>query len=276
MKKLFFLLVFSFSFCFSQTDFIFPFNSDSSRWIYDHTNAFYGFVIERVTCSYGKDTLLPNNKIYKPFGKYFYFRKDGSKIYQYSSNNSSEFVRYDFSKHVGDTVSYRRQGSYDYVTLMTGDQNKVVFGQSRRVLTFQGNNDVWDDVADSIGIIDFGLGVEDYFELTGAIISGNIYGNITSVANQNNLIPNTLYLSQNYPNPFNPITTIEYEIPKGMNVRIIITNELGQQVKEILNSYKQQGSYRIEWNASNCSSGIYYCTMIGNGFQKTTKLILLK
>lgn len=278
MKHILIIFALSSSISFSQNTLTFPFNSDSSRWIYVHSNAFTEFT-DTTTYYFGKDTLMPNKQAYKPYGnnyQMFYFRKDSSRIYEYLSSDSSEFVRYDFSKKVGDTISYTIQGSYVYATIITGDQNKTIFGRSRTVMTFHGNGGVWDDVADSIGIMDFGLGTEDYYQLTGAIISGTSYGYITSVATKNGLIPSTPYLSHNYPNPFNPTTTIEYEISTGMNVRITITNEIGQQVAILVNSYKQPGSYRIEWNASNCASGIYYCTMGGNGFLKTTKLVLLK
>ncbi len=280
MKHIFIIFVLSSSISFSQSTFTFPFSSDSSRWIYVHSNAFTDFT-DTITYYFGKDTLMPNRQTYKPYGKalpndqIFYFRKDSLRIYQYLSD-TSEFVRYDFSKKLGDTILYTTLGSYVYATIITGDQDKTVLGRSRRVMTFHGNGGVWDDVVDSIGIMDFSLGTEDYYQLTGAIISGISYGYITSVATKKGLIPNTPYLSHNYPNPFNPATTIEYEISTGMNVRIIITNEIGQQVAILVNSYKQPGSYRIEWNASNCASGIYYCTMSGNGFLKTTKLVLLK
>jgi hypothetical protein len=274
MKHIFIIFVLSSSISFSQSTFTFPFSSDSSRWIYVHSNAFTEFT-DTISYQLGNDTLMPNKQTYKAYGRNFYFRKDSSRIYQYLSD-SSEFVRYDFSKKAGDTISYTTHGSYVYATIITGDQDKTVLGWSRRVMTFHGNGGVWDDVADSIGIMDFSLGTEDYYQLTGAIISGISYGYITSVATKKGLIPNTPYLSQNYPNPFNPATTIGYEISTGMNVRIIITNEIGQQVAILVNSYKQPGSYRIEWNASNCASGIYYCTMSSNGFLKTTKLVLLK
>ena len=274
MKKLALYLALSISTCFSQNIFTFPFSPDSSRWIYDHTTAFSPS-IDKISCWFNKDTLLPNNKSYKPYGDIFYFRQEGSKIYQFLWNDSSEFVRYDFSKQIGDTVSFLSYGYESSAVILTNDHNISVFGRPRRVLTFHSTNGVWDDVADSIGIIDFARGLEDYCQLAGAIISGQIYGDIT-VVKQNNSIPSKIDLTQNYPNPFNPSTTLQYEIPKAMDVQIIITNVLGQRVALLVNSFKQPGSYQVQWTASNCSSGVYYCTMSCNGFLKTTKLVLLK
>ena len=276
MKKLSVYLILCISSCLSQTNFTFPFSSDSSRWLYVHTNALVSFQ-DTISYQFGKDTLMPNGQTYKPYGQNFYFRKDGSKIYQYLWNDSSEFARYDFSKQKGDTVSIIREGYDSSVILMTNDHSESVLGQMRRVLSFHSSDGtIWDDVADSIGIIDFGLGIEDYFQLTGAIISGKIYGAITSVVNKNIFIPDRINLTQNYPNPFNPSTTLQFEIPKGMNVKIIISNVIGQHVALLVNSYKQPGSYLVQWNASNYPSGVYYCTMSCSGFLKTTKLVLLK
>lgn len=89
-------------------------------------------------------------------------------------------------------------------------------------------------------------------------------------------MPVKLGLSQNYPNPFNPATTIQYEVSQDANVRIVVTNEIGQQIAVLVNSYKQAGSYRVEWNSSTFPSGTYFCTMNCDNFVKTTKLILMK
>lgn len=89
-------------------------------------------------------------------------------------------------------------------------------------------------------------------------------------------------LSQNYPNPFNPITTIKFSLPTESNVKLVVTNSLGQAVKVIVDGLKPAGTFEAMLDASNLSSGIYFCTMVSKSldgtqnFQTVNKLILLK
>jgi hypothetical protein len=95
-------------------------------------------------------------------------------------------------------------------------------------------------------------------------------------------MPQHYKLEQNYPNPFNPSTTIRYFIPLISNVRITITNTLGEVVKELTNKVQYPGLYNIEFVASGLASGIYFYTMQANSlngeqsFLHTWKMILLK
>lgn len=83
-------------------------------------------------------------------------------------------------------------------------------------------------------------------------------------------------LSQNYPNPFNPSTTIEYAIKKSDNVKIIIYDFLGREVKTIVNGYKNVGNYKEIFNASNLSSGIYYYQINSRNNTQTKTMVFLK
>jgi hypothetical protein len=67
-------------------------------------------------------------------------------------------------------------------------------------------------------------------------------------------------IDQNYPNPFNPATTIRYNLPEAGNVRLTIYNLLGEEVKTLVNGYKDFGVYTIEFDASELNSGIYIFT----------------
>ncbi|MEW5925527.1 MAG: T9SS type A sorting domain-containing protein, partial [Candidatus Zixiibacteriota bacterium] len=86
----------------------------------------------------------------------------------------------------------------------------------------------------------------------------------------------TYELSQNYPNPFNPITTIAYAVPKSGQVKLQVFNQIGQQVATLIDGNQVAGSYKIEFNANDLPSGLYFYRMETEGFSKTMKMILMK
>jgi hypothetical protein len=83
-------------------------------------------------------------------------------------------------------------------------------------------------------------------------------------------------LSQNYPNPFNPNTVIEYSIPESKFVSLIVYDMLGREVTVLVNENQQAGNYKVELNAENLSSGIYYYKISSGKYVETRKMILLK
>ena len=90
------------------------------------------------------------------------------------------------------------------------------------------------------------------------------------------LSPSKFSLSQNYPNPFNPSTTINFSLAKSENVRIIIYNQLGQMVKELVNKNYSAGNHQVHFDGASLSSGIYFYKIISGNFSQTKKMILLK
>ena len=89
-------------------------------------------------------------------------------------------------------------------------------------------------------------------------------------------IPLKYELLQNYPNPFNPATTIKFSIKKDGNVRLEVFNILGQKVAELLNKEMKAGEYKVIFDASNFSSGIYFYRIVSGSFKAVRKMILLK
>ena len=89
-------------------------------------------------------------------------------------------------------------------------------------------------------------------------------------------VPNKFSLHQNYPNPFNPVTKIRYDIPVSGNVSMKIYDNIGREVKSIINEFKDAGFYTVEFNGSNFASGIYYYKLETGNFTATKKMILLK
>lgn len=83
-------------------------------------------------------------------------------------------------------------------------------------------------------------------------------------------------LEQNYPNPFNPVTIISFAVPKTGNVKLTVYNALGQLVADILNEVKDAGIHKVEFNAGNLSSGLYYYKLEGESFVQARKMMILK
>lgn len=85
------------------------------------------------------------------------------------------------------------------------------------------------------------------------------------------------YLYQNYPNPFNPVTRIKYCVKNDQRVILKIYDPLGRVVDEIVNEVKESGLHTVEWNASEFTSGVYFCVMTaGSEFRSVKKIILIK
>ncbi len=89
-------------------------------------------------------------------------------------------------------------------------------------------------------------------------------------------IPNYYSLSQNYPNPFNPSTSIKFTMPKGDNVKLVIFDILGREVKTLVNEFRNQGVYEVNFDASSLSSGAYFYRLEAGEFTDTKKMLLVK
>jgi len=98
----------------------------------------------------------------------------------------------------------------------------------------------------------------------------------STVVNVDINAPADFKLNQNYPNPFNPSTTVSFTIPKASNIKLIIYNQIGQQVGELVNRNLEAGSYNYTWNAANQSSGIYFYELQANEFKSVRKMTLIK
>ena len=97
---------------------------------------------------------------------------------------------------------------------------------------------------------------------------------LTAVKN-NESKPFMYQLYQNYPNPFNPATIITYSIPKESYVTLRVFNILGQEIKTLVDQQKSTGIYKVRFNGSGLSSGVYfYCVKAGDYFQVRKMLLL--
>lgn len=83
-------------------------------------------------------------------------------------------------------------------------------------------------------------------------------------------------LEQNYPNPFNPNTMIRFTLPSASNVKLIVSDVLGNEVEKIVDEYLPAGKHTKIFDGSKLASGIYIYTLITDNFRMSKKMILMK
>jgi hypothetical protein len=89
-------------------------------------------------------------------------------------------------------------------------------------------------------------------------------------------IPYKFELSQNYPNPFNPTTKIKIDVPKNEFITIKVYDLLGREIATLVNQKLKPGTYEVDWNGSNYTSGVYFYKLETEEFTNTKKMVLLK
>jgi beta-glucanase (GH16 family) len=103
-------------------------------------------------------------------------------------------------------------------------------------------------------------------------------GGLTKIDDNSDLTknPTDYRLMESYPNPFNPGTTISYSIPEAVNVELIVYDITGRIVKTLVNTTQSAGTHKIQWNAMNVTSGVYFYKLKAGNFIDIKKCLLIK
>ena len=88
-------------------------------------------------------------------------------------------------------------------------------------------------------------------------------GELESLQEKSKVLPQSVVLHHNYPNPFNPRTAIKYELPSEKQVRLMVYDILGRQVRALVSGRAAAGVYTLEWDGANelgtpAAAGIYF------------------
>jgi photosystem II stability/assembly factor-like uncharacterized protein len=117
-----------------------------------------------------------------------------------------------------------------------------------------------------------------YINNHGSIYKMRVIYNMPVIGIQNisGEVPVEYSLKQNYPNPFNPETHIEFNIPKDGFVKLVIYDALGRESETLVNEEMYAGKFRVNWNASTLSSGIYFYRFTAGSYTETRKMVLVR
>jgi len=106
-------------------------------------------------------------------------------------------------------------------------------------------------------------------------------GGATAVDITEGEIPAVTALAGVYPNPFNPSTRIRYALKDKGHVSLRIYDVSGRLVLILVDEIRDAGSYEAVWDGKNgrgrrAASGIYFCRMEVDDYQRTVKMVLLR
>ena len=88
-------------------------------------------------------------------------------------------------------------------------------------------------------------------------------------------------LEQNYPNPFNAATSLRYQLPEAVQVRLMVYDMLGRPVRQLVGGWQAAGYYRVVWDGRDergreVASGVYLSRLEADAFVQVRRLVLLR
>ncbi len=106
-------------------------------------------------------------------------------------------------------------------------------------------------------------------------LCNQLYTNIEEpVINESQDINVELY--QNVPNPFNRLSVISYKLLVPEKVTLKVYNMLGHEVATLINEQKQTGEYKVEFDGSGLSEGIYFYRLSAGDQSLVKKMVLME
>ncbi len=102
----------------------------------------------------------------------------------------------------------------------------------------------------------------------------NYISTVTNVSEGDFSAPTSIAHLQNYPNPFNSQTMFRFSLPHREHVTLKVFDVLGREVATLLDGELSPGEHSVLWNASDLSSGVYFCRLIIDRMAQQRKIAI--
>ena len=67
-----------------------------------------------------------------------------------------------------------------------------------------------------------------------------------------------------------------FRVPQNSLIELKVYDSIGSEIAILVNEQKSAGTYEVEFDADNLSSGIYFYRLSADAFVETKKMILLR
>ena len=261
--------------------FVFKINSNGdSLWLKKDSgitkNIFYG--------KYDDDNYLLIKNCYKTAENYYDRKVDSIKYVKIDSNGVEKHVSMLFIKDINEKPSYLSmyvKTNREFI-LVNNEEGESGNEYSRLLCYDEQGNLLW-----SSNEINYAIRELAETQDGGLVMRATTFNypyinyliksdGITGIENQPQKIPAKYILYQNYPNPFNPVTEIKFNIPESGNTKLVVYNTLGEKVKTLVDDYLPAGEHKVNFDAGELPSGIYFYKLTSGKYSAVKKMILMK
>ncbi len=237
----------------------------------------------------------------------------GGKIF-FSGQNIAEYLQIQFPDFLHDVIGINWEKNESILTHYSYGIAGDLFGDQMELIKFSGNNGAnnennpdaisslndfhisltykddgtdpaggWTDKSPGGKIFFLGFGFESINDESSSITRTELLDEIlkwfdgfVSLQPEKQLKIVEYKLEQNYPNPFNPTTTIKWQSPEDGVQTLKIYDVLGNEVKTLVNEFRQAGHYEVSFDARSLASGIYFYRITAGKYTAVKKMLLLK
>jgi hypothetical protein len=180
-----------------------------------------------------------------------------------------EIAVYDSERNLVSSVAWRPE--------QEGHSGMAIWGDDETTSEKEGmlNGETF-----SIVLFDKSEDVITELEVNGWEKGDNVFSkdgiSVISSISTSTVIEQELELYQNVPNPVMDNTSISFYLPEDANVRLTVSNTLGQEIMTLASDNYTKGMHSIQMVANTMSTGVYFYKLESNNKSITKQLTLVK